>query len=49
MMVLYDSIWQEFPDTGISTGAYTVFYQGAPIDHCTHIPGPVDQYSSDSE
>ena len=36
-----DSGWQDFPDTGRSTGAYIIFYQGGPIDHGTHIPGPV--------
>ena len=44
-----DSSWQDFPDTGISTGVYIIFYQGGPIDHGTHIPGPVAQYSAESE
>ena len=35
--------------TGISTGAYIIFYQGGPIDHVTHVPGPVSQSSADSE
>ena len=26
-----------------------MFYQGVPIDHCTHDPGPVSQYSSEIE
>ena len=26
-----------------------MFYQGGPIDHCTHVPGPVSQYSAKSE
>ena len=26
-----------------------MFYQGGPIDHCTHVPGPVAQSSSESE
>ena len=26
-----------------------MFYQGGPIDHCTYFPGPVGQYSSESE
>ena len=25
------------------------FYQGVPIDHCTDVPGPVSQSSSESE
>ena len=41
--------WQYCPDTGRSTGAYIIFYQGGPIDHGTHVPGPVAQYSAESE
>ena len=26
-----------------------MFYQGGPIDNCTHVPGPVAQYSAESE
>ena len=48
-MVFSYSIWQDYPDTGRSTGAYIVFYQGVPIDHFTHVPGPVAQYSADIE
>ena len=43
LMVLSDYIWQNCPDTGTSTGAYIVFYQGGTIDYCTHVTGPVDQ------
>ena len=43
LMVFSDSSWQDFPDTGISTGAYIIFYQGGPIDHVTHVPGSVSQ------
>ena len=43
MMAFSDSSWQYFPDTGRSTVAYIIFYQGGPIDHGTHVPGPVDQ------
>ena len=46
-MVFSDSIWKEFPDTVRSTGAYIVCYQGGPIDHCTHVPGTVAQYSAE--
>ena len=42
-MALYDSSWQDFPKTGRSTGAYIIFYQGGPIDHGTHVPGPFSQ------
>ena len=33
-----DYSWQDCTETGISTGAYIIFYQGGPIDHGTHIP-----------
>ena len=49
LMDFSDSSWQDFPDTGRSTGAYNIFYQGGPIDHGTHVPGPVDQSSAESE
>ena len=49
LMAFSDSSWQDFPDTGRSTGAYIIFYQGGPIDHDTHVPGPVSQSSSESE
>ena len=26
-----------------------MFYYDGSIDHCTHVSGPVDQYSADSE
>ena len=41
LMAFSDSSWQDFPDNGRSTGAYIIFYQGGPIDHGTHVPGPV--------
>ena len=47
--MLYYSIWQDFQNTGISTGSYVVFYQGGTIDHCTNVLGPVAQYSAESE
>ena len=42
------SSWQDCPDTGRSTGAYIIFYQGGTIDHGTHVPGPVTQSSTES-
>ena len=48
-MVLSDSNWQNCPYTGRSTGSYIVFCQGGLIDHFTHVPGPVSQYSAESE
>ena len=44
-----DSSWQDFPDTGRITEAYIIFYQGGPIDHVTHVPGPVSQSSAESD
>ena len=38
-----------FPDTGRSIGAYIIFYKGVTIYHVTHVPGPVDQSSAESE
>ena len=42
-MVLSDSIWQYYPDTGIIIGAYIVFYQNGPTDYCKNVTGPVAQ------
>ena len=41
LMDFSGSSWQDCLDTGIITGAYIIFYQGRPIDHGTHVPGPV--------
>ena len=46
LMAVSNSSWQYFPDTGRSIGAYILFYQGGPIDHGTHVPGPVFQSSA---
>ena len=46
LMDFSGSSWQYFPDTGRSTGAYIIFYQGGPIDHGTHVPGTVTQSSA---
>ena len=43
LMEFSNSIWKDFPYNGRSTGAYMIFYQGGPIDHGTHVPGPVAQ------
>ena len=48
-MSFSDSSWQDCPDTGINTGAYIIFYKSGPIDHCTHVPGLVAQYSAESQ
>ena len=49
LMDFSDSILQYCPDTGRSTGAYIIFYQGGPIDHGTHVPVPVAQSITQSE
>ena len=49
LMDFSDYSEQDCPDTGRSTGAYIIFYQGGPIDHGTHVPGPVSQDSAESE
>ena len=46
LMAFSGSSWQDYPDTVRSTGAYIIFYQCGPIDHGTHVPGPVDQPSA---
>ena len=46
LMDLYDSSWQDFPDTGRSTRGYTTFYQGGAIDNHKHVPRPVAQSSA---
>ena len=38
LMIFSDSSWKYCPDTARITGAYTIFYQGIPIDHDTHVP-----------
>ena len=48
LMAFYYSIWKDCIDTGRSTWE-NVFYQSGPIDHWTHVPGPVAQYSSEGE
>ena len=49
LIAFSDSSWQDCPDTGRSTGAYIIYYQGGPIDHGTHVTGPVAQSSAESE
>ena len=41
LMDFSDYCWQDFPETGRSTGVNIIFDQGAPIEHDTHVPGPV--------
>ena len=46
-MSFSDSSWQYCPDIGRITGAYIIFCQGGPIDHGTHVPVTVAQYSAE--
>ena len=46
LMAFSDSSWQDCIDTGRSTGAYIILYQGGTIDHGKHVPGPVAKQSS---
>ena len=48
LMSFYVSSWKYFPDTGRSTEAYFIFYQGGTIDHGTHVLGPVAKSSAES-
>ena len=48
LMVLYDSSLQDCPYAGRITGAYIVFCQSGPVDHCTNFPGLVAQSSAES-
>ena len=49
LMDFSDSSWQDFTDTDRCKGSYIIFYQGGPIDHGTHVPGPVSQSSAEHE
>ena len=46
LMAFSDFSWKDFLDTGKSTGACIIFYQGGIIDHSTHVPVPVSQSSA---
>ena len=41
LMNFSDSSWQDFPDTGRSTGSYIIYSQACTIDHGTHVSIPV--------
>ena len=49
LIAFSDSSWQYSQETGRTTGAYIIFYHGGPIDHVTHVPGPVSQSSAYSK
>ena len=46
LMDFSDSSWKGCPDTGRSKVAYIIIYQGGPIDHVTHVKGPVAKSSA---
>ena len=46
LMAFSDSSWHDCPDTGRITVANIIYYQGGPIDHGTHVPGPVARSSA---
>ena len=48
LMAFYDSSWEDYPDTGRSTGAYIIFYRGGLIDHVTYVTGLVSQLRTES-
>ena len=49
LMAFSDSSWQDCPETGRSTGAYIIFYQGGTIYHGTHVTGPFYRSIAESE
>ena len=49
LMAFSDYSCKDCLNTGRSTGACVVFYQGGKIDLGTHVPGPVSQSNSESE
>ena len=46
LMDFYHSSWQYCPETGRITGANNILYQGDPIEHGTHVTGPVEKSSA---
>ena len=48
-MPFTDSIWQDCPDNGRSTGVNITFYQGGKIGHIKHIPVPVSKSCAKSK
>ena len=43
LMDFSDYSWQGFPETGRSTRAYIIFYEGGKIEPVIYGPGPVSQ------
>ena len=46
---MHNSSWNDFPDTGRSTGSYQLFVQGGPVDFSTFVPAPVAMSSAEAE
>ena len=49
LMAFSDYIWKYCTDTSRITGACIIFNQGGPIEHVTHILGPIAQSSAESD
>ena len=49
LMAFSDSTWKDFPYTGRSKGSYIIFFKVDPIDHVTHVPGPIAKSSAESD
>ena len=46
---MYNSSWQNCPDTGQSMGSYVLFCQGGAVDYSTYVPTPVSMSSAKAE
>ena len=49
LMDMSDSSWKYFPDTDRITGSYIIVYKYGTIEHSTHVPVTVSQWSVESE
>ena len=49
LMDFSDSSWKDCAYTGRIIGPYIIFYQCGPIEHGTHVSGPVYQSSAESD
>ena len=49
LLTFSDSSWQDCVDTGRSTGAYYIFYQGGIVDMSSNVPDPVAMSSAEAE
>ena len=49
VIIFTDSSWNDYIDTGRSTGGYISFNQGEPADYGSHLPVPVAMSSEEAE